>query len=225
MDEIAEIYKKTGNLHHAYILEGSRGEIVPKLEQFLIGTLSVKTRGNPDYWYAEYDVMGIDEGRFLKEMHQRKAFGDKKIFVIAANFMTVELQNALLKMLEEPTENTHFFFVTPFPHKLLPTLRSRLAHVAISSEKMAEPLPKDFFRRSKAERLEIIGPIIERKDKTEAIAVLDWFERELHPQIKERRATRDEQFIFSEVLRCRGYLADRSPSIKMILEHISLCLS
>jgi DNA polymerase III subunit delta' len=43
--------------------------------------------------------------------------------------------NSLLKILEEPPQHTHFILITPFPQRLLPTIRSRSQLVAFS------PLP------------------------------------------------------------------------------------
>ncbi len=51
---------------------------------------------------------------------------DVRIYLIPeAERMTVQAQNALLKLFEEPPENVYFFLLTAEPVALLPTVRSR----------------------------------------------------------------------------------------------------
>jgi DNA polymerase III subunit delta' len=47
------------------------------------------------------------------------------VLLYPADTMNPATQNALLKHLEEPLENTFFMLVTSHPHRLLPTVRSR----------------------------------------------------------------------------------------------------
>lgn len=55
------------------------------------------------------------------------------LFVIIddAESMSLAAANAFLKLLEEPTDNTHFILTSHHSDKLLPTVRSRLQAVAI----------------------------------------------------------------------------------------------
>lgn len=55
--------------------------------------------------------------------------------------------NSLLKIIEEPPQATHFILITPFPQRLLPTIRSRSQLLAFS------PLPE----------AELANAIVERK--------------------------------------------------------------
>jgi DNA polymerase III subunit delta' len=57
--------------------------------------------------------------------------GLRVIVVHPADSMNVSTQNALLKNLEEPPPDTLFLLVTSFPHRLLPTIRSRCQNVAV----------------------------------------------------------------------------------------------
>ena len=63
----------------------------------------------------------------------KKSFGDTyKTFVVwlpeEANLVAA---NGMLKMVEEPTDRTLFFFITEKPRNILPTLRSRMWQVSI----------------------------------------------------------------------------------------------
>ncbi|CRF47595.1 DNA polymerase III delta prime subunit (holB) [Helicobacter heilmannii] len=55
-------------------------------------------------------------------------FAGQKAFLIAAPSLNIFAQNALLKILEEPPENTFFILITKHPSALLSTIRSRLPH-------------------------------------------------------------------------------------------------
>jgi len=57
--------------------------------------------------------------------------GLRVIVLHPADAMNVSTQNAVLKSLEEPPPGTLFLLVTSFPHRLLPTIRSRCQNVAM----------------------------------------------------------------------------------------------
>ena len=59
--------------------------------------------------------------------------GSKAIVIHPAEMLNVSAANALLKSLEEPPPHTHFLLVTHRPHQLLPTIRSRCQHIALSA--------------------------------------------------------------------------------------------
>ncbi|MFT5352588.1 MAG: DNA polymerase-3 subunit delta', partial [Candidatus Paceibacteria bacterium] len=114
-------------LHHAYVLEGEREHIYEKICQFCEEDLKLAIKANPDFWYQESDKFLIQNARDLREMQLRKTLGDsRKIFIIAFNFITREAQNSLLKVLEEPTEGTHIFIITPSSSVFLDTVLSRV---------------------------------------------------------------------------------------------------
>ncbi len=101
--------------HHAYIIEGNGPEVMPALLSFLENEHGVVTRGNPDVWCKEFDSFLIDDGHALKEMQTRKGIdGERKFFIFSFSYITEEAQNTLLKILEEPTEGTHFFIWDSF---------------------------------------------------------------------------------------------------------------
>lgn len=69
-------------------------------------------------------------------------FGDgKKIgLVYDAEAMNAYGQNALLKSLEEPKGDTFLFLLAEYPDRLLPTIRSRVAEIAVSGVAIDEEL-------------------------------------------------------------------------------------
>lgn len=212
-------------LHHAYLIENDNQDILIELEKFFIKDLKFEIKANPDFWYGKFDTFGIDDGRVIKEKQSQKAFsGDKKIFVIIANFFTHQAQNSLLKMFEEPTEGTHFFIITQNIETLLPTLRSRMFVIQrnYSIKNKSEFLdtsikPKEFLESSKVVRIKLLDFIIQEKDKNSAILFLNELEKILGENISNKNIRK-----IREILKCKKYLNGPSPSVKMILEHISL---
>ena len=90
---------------------------------------------------------GIDDIRKLNETTMyTPSSAQYRIYIIdEVHMLTKEAFNALLKTLEEPPENVKFFFATTEPHKVLPTIMSRVQRFdlrRISTEGIIEKLKK-----------------------------------------------------------------------------------
>ena len=85
-------------------------------------------------------VIGINEVRSLKhDVILKMASGTYRIFcIIHADRMTLSAANSLLKLLEEPPENTLLFLTTANVGQLLPTIVSRCQKVRFDPLKDAE---------------------------------------------------------------------------------------
>ncbi len=227
MDTIFEHYKKTGYLHHVYVIEGVHDEVVGTLASAIEHHLGIRATGNPDFAVLRYEAFSIDDARVLKGAQTREAFGGVyKIFIISALSFPPETQNALLKTFEEPTEGTHFFIILPRAEILLPTLRSRVQVVsgtdaAVSQE--AYEFAKKFFSATLENRFAMIKKLVEKKDRELFRVILDHVERILREQTKGKD---DESFIrtFDELYKTKEYLASRGSSPKMLLEHIAMVI-
>ena len=212
--------------HHAYAFEGDKNIVVPELFKYLEKDFGIVLKNNPDFSYQEFETFTIDDGRALQERHGRRALAGKKIFIISTRFITTEAQNALLKIFEEPSEGTHFFLVMPNTQILLPTLRSRL--VVVSRDETEEnsevkSLVKKFIASTPAERIILVKPIVEEKDKGNAIDFVTALEQALAPLVSNTKPDQGVVFALTEILMVKKYLHDRAPSVKLLLEH--LCLS
>ena len=118
-------YLDKNNLHHAYLIEGEHDMIVEEILEF-IESLKIKTIGNADVSRISLDSFKVEDARNLRSYAAEKSFSAaKKIFIISVNNFLLEAQNSLLKMFEEPIENTHFFLIVPDVNSLLKTLVSR----------------------------------------------------------------------------------------------------
>lgn len=229
MKNLAELYKKTKDLHHAYAIEGDKKTVVPELYSFFENDLKIQTKANPDFYFNEFESFGIDSGRELIERASRKAIQDKmRIFVVSISSITSEAQNALLKLFEEPAEGAYFFIIVQSSEIFIPTLRSRF-NIIRQSIIFAEndTLINNFLKASKADRIKLLEDIIEEykenKNKGKALDFLNNLEAILYKnKSKARPWTKQDIEIFEMIQKSRDYIRGRAPSVKMILENISL---
>lgn len=93
---------------------------------------------HPDLMHIAPEATGkalkVDTIRYLQYKFQQTAQqGDKKIAVIGpAEAMNENAANALLKLLEEPPQDTYFILLTHHASKLLPTITSRCQRVSFA---------------------------------------------------------------------------------------------
>lgn len=204
-------------LHHAYLIEGDRSDVLLELTAFIEKELEMKLLGHPDIQLIETDTLLIDDVHLLRARERQSAFaGGKKIFIIAADTVMHEAQQALLKTFEEPSPGTHFFLITRETQRLLPTLRSRLLHVRLDSKK--KPEHKDvaeFVAGDIVSRMKIASKLVAKKDKDVARKFLDDL------LIALTHDAYDAKYI-EEVLRARSYVNDKGASLKIIFEALAL---
>ncbi len=229
-------YLPKENLHHAYLFEGDREVLRAELFEYLEKELLITVRGNPDVNERDTDTFGIDEARALGgRAGLRSALGGKKIFIISTRVVTDQAQNALLKLFEEPTPETHFFLITSNVLELLPTLRSRMIQVSVKHEGgeiKTNPKIKTFIKATPAKRLDIVAEVLKEVHKDEekglvkgrALQFLTELELELHKSLDMSKLSTDEELFFRELIHVREYISDQGSSVKMLLEHVTLLL-
>jgi hypothetical protein len=71
--------------------------------------------------------IGIDQVRQIKSNLKLKSLDHRIIMINNAQFLTIEAQNSLLKILEEPPKNVHFFLSSDNINSILETIQSRSA--------------------------------------------------------------------------------------------------
>jgi DNA polymerase-3 subunit delta' len=163
-------YLDKENLHHAYLIEGGKEYVLPQVFEF-VEELGIKTIGNGDVSHISIDTFKIDDARNLKSYAIEKSFGSsKKVFIISVNSFLLEAQNSLLKLFEEPIENTHFFLIIPDKNSLLDTFVSRFFFISeknITNQDTAISNVKKFIKMSLKDRFDFIKDLLTEEEETD----------------------------------------------------------
>lgn len=162
-------YLKKENLHHAYLLEGGR-EDVEELVDFL-NIEKIIEKNSSDLSISSHDSLLVEDSWNLRRAQsENPSVGDKKVFVISAEIFTDEAQNALLKILEEPSGSSVFFLIARHPNRLFKTVLSRVIYLkkpdGSDSKNLAEGLPaqsgEKFLMMSIADRMDYVGKLVKK---------------------------------------------------------------
>lgn len=143
-------------LHHGLLVSGPQGigksDFCQEFAGFLLcqnhnengiikrcgkcqGCLLFDAQTHPDFHRVQTDKqVGVDLIRIAidKLLGKAQLSGNKVLVIEAAETMTESAANALLKTLEEPTDNTFILLVTDKPERLLPTILSRCEKVNLN---------------------------------------------------------------------------------------------
>lgn len=218
------------HLSHAYVIEGERTSGLFALRA-LMESFGIATIANPDYHEILIETLLLEHAQEIRrEQGMHGAEGAKKIFVIAFNSIIIESQNALLKTLEEPTDNTHFFFLVRTSEILLPTVRSRMQLVRPDDEVDADVLPLaiEFLGSSPSARMKLIEPMTKAKTddkpraKEDARVLVGALEPLLYAGLE--KGGRHVAVGLEDILTAKHELSGRAPSVKLLLEHLALTL-
>ncbi len=160
-------------------------------------------------------ILGIDDARrLIGDSSRRPVSGDSHHFVIVAKSITLEAQNALLKLFEDPPPDTVFHLVVPHESVLISTLRSRLIKEG-ESVRVQGGSAADFLGQSIKDQLEEIASL--SKNAPERLGELAK-ELALSPTISDRRDLK------RSLLQTLGYVYNRGASRKMLMEELVLTL-
>lgn len=215
--------------HHAYFLHSVQNT-VHKLKEFLLEKFNIKHEANPDFFHEKFESLGIDDSRRIKEMHLSRSFATdgKRIFIIETSNITHEAQNSLLKMFEEPNEDSHFFLIMPSAHTLLPTLRSRLMILEFKEEipqglEMVQKV-EEFLKLSKKDKVTFVDEMAkdisdEKISKSDAVEFLTTLEIVIYKKFGLKKPD-----ALKAILKSREYMNDRSASVKQLLEYVALSI-
>ncbi len=219
------------NLHHAYLIEGAREQIVQEILEFF-ESIKVQTSSNPDFVQIFIDNFKVDEAFALRAMSYDKSFSDgKKIFIICANTFSPDAENIMLKMFEEPIRNTHFFLVVPDVNTLLKTLISRFYLIKSESYQNTKDAEK-FIGMSLQERINFIKELLTNPEdeegneivvfdsiRVQALQFLNSLELSLH-----RKMSRFNPDIkcFEHLFKVRKFLRMPGSSTKSLMESVAL---
>jgi DNA polymerase-3 subunit delta' len=153
--EILRLALKSGRLHHAYLFVGPEGigkrtlaialakavHCSDSSDDFCgscVNCRRIADGNHPDVRIIELlagkKEISIQQVReFERELNYRSFTGKRKIMIVdPATLMNLASQNALLKTLEEPPQDSLMILIAPSAGGLLPTVRSRCLRISFA---------------------------------------------------------------------------------------------
>ena len=231
------------NLHHAYLIEGVREEVVPEILSFL-KDLGIDIKGS-DFYHITTDSFNVTDARSLKSVgYERSFIAGKKIFIISANSFLLEAQNTLLKIFEEPIEDTHFFVTVPNIDSLLKTLISRFYVIRTKPELEEESKEAEkFLKMSIGNRIDFIKNLISTQNEDEngeesesglamfdtarlkALKFLNALEYILHQKLFiSRKKSYENVYFFDQIFKVREFINQPGSSSKSLMESLAISI-
>ncbi|NCS99055.1 hypothetical protein GW764_02600 [Candidatus Parcubacteria bacterium] len=235
MREIVEQFKNKGDIHHFHLLEGNRQDIESELIEFLSNEFGIDPNDKSLYFFHDFDQVQVGDSRALSMQAQIKTpEGKKMVFLIFANSINHQAQNALLKMLEEPSARTYFFMVLPRVDGLLPTFKSRAVVVrhssvdAQTSSNAGLPSLSDLRKKTVGDRLKFVEELVkeikdEKRNRVDARQLIQNLILDFQKELEEKpdiEKTKDIKIL----MQIEDYLGDSGASIKILLERAVLLL-
>ena len=219
-------------LYHSYIVEGEPISTSLSLCEFLKN----KEGNEIEILCQNYDSFAISDSELIKEWHSQKSIdGNKRICVIGAKFINHDAERTLLKMIEEPAMNTHFFIIVPNSLLILDTIRSRTHTIKPQGEIIDKTLIEKevtiFLKSSLKDKFDIIAKIIKSHEydasgilRYHSIEFLNQIEKIIYEKWKKDKNDENLISILKEIGEKRAFLNSPGAGVKMILEHIAIML-
>jgi len=207
-------------MHHANILVNNKGDSCHFIYNLLEKDLGFKSHANPDFLLVEVESFGIDDARNLGKWAIGKALLlDIKVCLIKTKSITIEAQNALLKIFEEPTVGTYFFINLESLGGILGTFLSRMnvLNADYSHSDLKDDHKKDaesFLMGNIKERLVLVTALSKKENKNGMRDLIKNLEEVAYKNMASSQQSK-------KILMSKIYLTSRGASAKMILEWLA----
>lgn len=220
------------DLYHSYVIESDMESIPASLLDFLEKRGEIEKQ-SPDLLMETFESLSISDTGKIKEWHSNKGISDKKkVCIIKTKYINREAEQALLKIIEEPQVNTHFFIIVPDAKMLLDTLLSRVQVVKFENNRKEILTASSFVSMTKKDRINQVAVLIkENKDEENsgnlryfATSLINEIERILYDKFKKDIKNEEIKLSLKELEKSREYLKTPGASVKMILEHLALVI-
>jgi hypothetical protein len=212
-------------MHHAYLYEGSLS-LLPLLATDARERFGLQSQHNPDVQVRAYEKFGIEESRELQTLATLRSTSGHALYIVGVGQITTEAQQALLKLFEEPQEGTVFVLLVPYG-SIIATLRSRfIEYPSILKDEMKKVSVKTFLSSPYKARSEEITKLLKEEEGVRE-RVRDFLlalEQNLYAALTTSKDKKGIREGLEDIARVRSYANDRSPSFKMLLEHVALSL-
>lgn len=208
-DELLTHFSHSG--HHAYFMRVNIS--AEKMEKY--------TRITDNDQVITEHVQGIDE---MRQLVQKLALRHHipSLYIISPITWSIDIQNTLLKTLEEPAHNVHIVVHSPAPSfSFLPTITSRAQEVYLSNEKGMRGdevvRVESFLKGNAQERLKSI----EKITREDLINLLVNLEQYIGKEIIEKKNTGRIK-LYHDIQRLSAQAQHPSSMTKMIAEYLAL---
>lgn len=216
------MFSSLDQLSHATIVLGNRKKNLEQVKDFL-QSQNIAVQGNPDVFIFEDEQLLVDNARMITEMLVSKKLSSQRFLIISCGRMAEDVQNTLLKTLEEPHRDTFIMLLLPRIEQVLPTIRSRVQVIKGSEESEVSRLSAtEFISLSMANRFTLIESLVKNKkeednlSKTEIIACIEQLEKILW-----EKNIRDE-ILFKDIRQIRDYVGIRGSSHRILLDYLAM---
>ncbi len=220
------------NLHHASIIfspVSSFSSIVAYLKKDILKNNIVEhSFRHTDLIVFESVSIGTDDINLIVDFNSRRALGKNKVMIISTQAITMNAQNALLKIIEEPASNTFFFFIIPSKSQVLPTLLSRFREIALDIKiehySSLALSPENFLKQPVATRMDIIKEIIVflEKEKVSRGEVCEFITDVIALWHKLHKKPKKENL--KAIVAIEHFMRDTASSMKLCLEYLALAV-
>lgn len=209
-------------LHHAIIFTGNREKQLEVIKKYFADN-DVDWQGNPDVIIFDQEQLLMDEAQIIITFVSSKKLGEHRFCILSIDRMAPDVQNRLLKSIEEPQPGTYFFIILPTLDRVLPTIISR-CQIITGEEGVGETRlsVQNFLAMTTSERFSFVESWTKAKkdednvSKSEISYFLDHLEKYLW-----EKGIRTES-LFSEIRVMRQYVGIRGASHRVILDYISM---
>lgn len=213
--------------HHVYVIEGNKDKILFSVKEYLADFYNSPSNSNPDIFEHHFLNFLVEHSRLVKDTDIKTPFYHaQKSILISFDSITREAQNALLKVLEDPSPTSRFFIVTNSADILLPTVLSRvevIRHESYGLNKSSIDV-NAFLKAKPAKRLEMVGVLLkqigeEETSKEEAGNFLKVLKTNIEEGVMKGEV---DISVLKTVLSTLDFARDKSASLKLLLERVCL---
>jgi hypothetical protein len=178
LNELTQLFdaqRKSSRLHHAWIIEGlseseSDAWLINAAGQLVNSKIDASHFHPNLFWLNSSDPHNVDAARLAINFLEKMSWdgGWKVCVILSADKLNAQAQNALLKIMEEPSERSIIFLTSERSHTLLPTLYSRGLHIVLSDNNSGDQLKLHKFI---ADWMHSVVVMLERQDFTPLFAL------------------------------------------------------
>jgi len=205
-----------GILPHAYLFSGTDEEAKTGAIEYIFSELlnvePAKFSLHPDFYQIESDPITIDDIRALKmKASVGPLLGKKCVFYIKKiENLSWQASPALLKLLEEPGPNSFILASTENANSVLPTLKSRFAHLKFTGQTSSKKIERPAIPKKAPEGDSAVQFLMEALNYARSLA--------------KKEPTRENVSRFSGLLKAASALQDPAVNKRLLAEYAIMLL-